>query len=101
MTRYGIDLNDGDNGVFLPYTATSPLKTTKYCNATLHDTTVFHQAPYYVNLNDRLAALESSLTSTVPPATASVIASKIRDELQKVAFELLEGTFNILTYNSP
>ena len=100
MTRYGIDLNDGDNGVFLPYTATSPMYS-KFTRATLHDTTVFHQAPYYVNLNDRLVALESSLTSTVPPATASVIASKIRDELQKVAFELLEGTFNILTYNSP
>ena len=96
MGKYGIDLNDGDNGVFLPYNASSDLLL-KYRSATIHNRTSFHNLPYYANLEQQLSKQElAEIALGTSPAN---IAIKLRDELQKVAIELLNGTFNITTVN--
>ena len=73
--NYGININDADNGVFLP----SSLKVKTENNLTAISHSKIHTNDYVKKVNDRLINLHSE--------------SEIRTELRNIKTEILHGTF--------
>lgn len=103
LSKCGIDINDGDNGVYLPNVkpADDVTEDPKYPelgsiyknwpNATYHPT--MHTKTNYTNVWKRLASINTSDANNDLQCTAG--ANRVRQELGTIALEYLEGTFQV------
>ncbi|GIW27578.1 MAG: hypothetical protein KatS3mg070_0941 [Meiothermus sp.] len=87
LAKAGVSVNEASNGVLLPWKRGElRIFDTKYPNATEHSG--MHTKVYFRNVYDRLSELDRRFGSN-----PDRLSREVRKELQKIADELLAGTF--------